>query len=475
MSTLTVSSLGPNTTYFFRIATLNWNNLPNYASAGSTSTLANPVTIISPAFLGVFSSSITARWAALPLSPSSSTSEGYLLEASSTNFNGTGTILSSSTPNVALSTLTVSGLLANTTYFFRVGSLNWNSVANYLSLGSTSTLANVPGSVSFSSVFVSSASLTWTAPSGAAEGYQLQASSTNFNGTGSVLSSTTANGSLTALTVSGLLANTTYFFRVGSLNWNNAVNYAAAITTSTLADLVVSPSIQNIFLSSAALTWSIPSGGAEGYEIQASSTNFNGTGTVLSSSTTNGNLTVLTVSGLSVNTSYFFRTGSLNWNSVLNFTASGSSSTLANVPASPAFGGVFVSSVTANWGVPAGGAEGYQLHASTASEFTGTILSSSTSDGNATSLTVVSLQSDTTYYFRVGSLNWDGVANFTTVGSTKTLVSVDTTAPNPVTDLSASTDTATTALLRWSAPLDHTNNPLDGTYAIQYDTWTGVA
>ena len=30
-------------------------------------------------------------------------------------------------------------------------------------------------------------------------------------------------------------ANTTYYFRVGSLNWDGGVNFAAAFTTCTLA------------------------------------------------------------------------------------------------------------------------------------------------------------------------------------------------------------------------------------------------
>lgn len=52
------------------------------------------------------------------------TVEGYLVEAcASPDF--TGTVLSSATWNIQLSTLTVSGLGPYSVYYLRVGSYNW--------------------------------------------------------------------------------------------------------------------------------------------------------------------------------------------------------------------------------------------------------------------------------------------------------------------------------------------------------------
>src|SRR4029078_12557853 len=104
-----------------------------------TSTLTN--FLISPQFYAVFNTSVTVNWVAFSTGPGTNTSEGYTVQASSTNFNGTGTIYSSSTFDAAQSTLTVIGLDPNIAYNFRAGGINWNSVVNYTALGSRTTAA----------------------------------------------------------------------------------------------------------------------------------------------------------------------------------------------------------------------------------------------------------------------------------------------------------------------------------------------
>ncbi|MEK6536607.1 MAG: fibronectin type III domain-containing protein, partial [Actinomycetota bacterium] len=134
-----VSSMNPNTTYFLRLWTKDvQGNLSGLSNGTTAVTLAQPPQNTSQSFLMVGLSSITVAWAALPISPSSSTAEGYLLQASTAS-DFTGTIVASSTPNISLSTLTVAGLFADTTYYFRVGSLNWDAVANFTTVGSTKT------------------------------------------------------------------------------------------------------------------------------------------------------------------------------------------------------------------------------------------------------------------------------------------------------------------------------------------------
>ena len=130
--------LSPNTTYYVRVGELA-DATTYYANTVpvSTSTLANPVTGTQISAFSV--PSVTVNWVALPASPSSSTAEGYELDASTDPAFGS-IVASSVTTNVNLSTLTVSGLTGATTYYFRVGSLNWDNVANDVS---------VPGSVLF--------------------------------------------------------------------------------------------------------------------------------------------------------------------------------------------------------------------------------------------------------------------------------------------------------------------------------------
>ena len=80
------------------------------------------------------------NWSAFAAGSGANTSEGFELDASSTNFNGTGTIYMSSTTDPTVSTLTVTGLAANTGYALRVGGINWNGVPNYTYLPRTTIL-----------------------------------------------------------------------------------------------------------------------------------------------------------------------------------------------------------------------------------------------------------------------------------------------------------------------------------------------
>ncbi|PIR17717.1 MAG: hypothetical protein COV48_08345, partial [Elusimicrobia bacterium CG11_big_fil_rev_8_21_14_0_20_64_6] len=266
---------------------------------------------------GVFQTSITLNWTALPASPQSASSRGYLIEASTTNFGALspgGVTFASATPNVALSTLTVAGLTPDATYFLRAGALNWSGAANFLNPGSTSTLSVPPAAAALATLYTTSTTVTWDAVT--SQGYRVEAS---VNPTFTpVFFSSTASGGATALTVTGLSANTSYYYRVASLNWNSARSYADLGRLSTLALPPVSPFYPNtgVFYSSATVQWTAVA--SRGYQLDAS-TAPNFSGSVLFSSTTNGAATSLVVANLDSGTTYYFRVGSLNWNSAPNY------------------------------------------------------------------------------------------------------------------------------------------------------------
>lgn len=144
-----LTGLIANTTHFAQIWLLDadGNLSPPSPERSTFTTLAHPVTLLTESFLNVTSSSGAAQWAARPSliqDVSSMSAEGYLVEASSTNFGALtpgGVVYSSMTTNVALSTLTVVILPAPAhlcvDHYFRVASLNWTGARNYTILGST--------------------------------------------------------------------------------------------------------------------------------------------------------------------------------------------------------------------------------------------------------------------------------------------------------------------------------------------------
>ncbi|MEK7389191.1 MAG: fibronectin type III domain-containing protein, partial [Elusimicrobiota bacterium] len=427
-----LSGLAPNTTHFLRLWTQDADgNLSPLSNGATAATLAVPAS--GPAFKGVFLTSVSVTWTPLPVGPPlSDTAEGYRLEAS-TAANFSGALYSSSTPNVALSTLTVLGLEVDSTYYFRVGSLTHDGRGNFIAASSTKTLLGAvpPGNVRIQALSSSTVSMAWN-PVNSDLGYALEASTAaNFSGT--LRSSSTAGGSQALLTVAGLDANTTYYLRVAAL-WTAETKYAATLSTSTWAAAPVGAFFKDIFITSAALTWTaLPSSPpeassmtSEGYVVEASSTDFGVLslgGAVLSSMTTNAALSTLTVSGLEVNTTYYFRLASLSWSSGRNLVVLSATATLASPPGpgAPLLSAVFMSSVSANWSAgspPNRPQTRYLLQASSMAFAPNEVIVAS--DTANISDIVTGLLPDTTYELRVEVLNYNSVPARLALGSTAT-------------------------------------------------------
>ena len=241
----TLDALLPNTTYFVRTYALDEELLGAELSNGATApTLARPAALAAETFLGVFQSSITADWVALPnetADVSSMSAEGYRLEASSTNFGALspgGQVFTSATLRMEASTLTLTGLATDVTYYFRLATLNWNSAPDFLSLGSTKTVTFAgapPNDTKVFRVYAGSVTMSWVSVN-SQNGYEVLASTAaNFSGT--LYSSATPNGDMTQLTVSSLDTNTTYYLKAGAI-WGQTTSYAQTHSTSTLAPFV---------------------------------------------------------------------------------------------------------------------------------------------------------------------------------------------------------------------------------------------
>ncbi|MFA6030017.1 MAG: hypothetical protein WC969_09200 [Elusimicrobiota bacterium] len=254
--TATFTGLTLNATYYLRIGALNHNAVPSaWLEPGSTSTLAGlPTGAEVPQ---VYFGSMTATWDLASPPPA-----GWELRGSSTAFNGKGQVYISSYPAGGLTALTLYGNLAagmwpNTTHYLRLGALNWNTVPNVVEVSSRSTLARQVSNASYlynaiNGVFATSASVTWNAlpsaavagDSAACQGYVVEATTTDAFGvtdwTGEVLSSTTLVYSVgnrlvpSTLTVIDLNPGTTYAFRVGTLNHENAAHYVHLPGTRTI-------------------------------------------------------------------------------------------------------------------------------------------------------------------------------------------------------------------------------------------------
>jgi hypothetical protein len=130
LSTLSLTGLFPNTQYYMKAGAL-WAPTTVYAPVDSypVYTLANKAA--GGQIYGTYPSSVTVNWLPLPVTPSSSSCAGYVLQAS-TAPDFTGTVLSSYTYQSQVSTLTVPGLEACRLYHYRIGTLNGDLVPNFV-------------------------------------------------------------------------------------------------------------------------------------------------------------------------------------------------------------------------------------------------------------------------------------------------------------------------------------------------------
>ncbi|PIR16165.1 MAG: hypothetical protein COV48_10405, partial [Elusimicrobia bacterium CG11_big_fil_rev_8_21_14_0_20_64_6] len=446
-STLSLS-LFPNTTYYARVAALNWaGEMSSYTVLGATSTLSSP--LAQTQFFAVYGTSMTINWAPLPSAPpaaSSRTAEGYRVDLSTAS-DFTGVLFSSFTPAVTLGTLTVSGLNSETPYYARAGGANWNGALKFASVGFAVTKDTSPPSAITDlaagvGASASTLNLTWTAPGNNGAGgcvsggrYRIDyASYTAYSfspGTYKVdVSTSFCPGEAQSRGVSGLLPNTTYFTRVYALDQDMVGGpLSNGATQSTLAPLVIAlnPTYLGVFQSSATVAWAaLPasppdasSKTSEGYVLEASSTNFGVNqfgGVVYSSLTTKVAASTLSITGLTTDVTYYFRVGTLNWDSQPNYLTLGSTLTVTTPGEAPADAQIFrvyAGSITVSW-LAVNSDNGYLVQASTASDFTGTLFSSKTPNGVNSFLTPSGLDTNTTYFLRVGSL-WGTTTSYAAV------------------------------------------------------------
>lgn len=408
-STLTINTLYPNTTYYFRAASLNTAYEPNYGSRASSVTLALPVSA-DLAYPHAAPLEIRVDFFSHEESPQAFACEGYRLEASTAAFGSGGAVFSSVTYTyqAGLRPLTVTGLAANTTYFLRLGALNWERTPNYTVLPSTKT--GFPGplsGVTLDAVWSSSATLSYV-PNTAAQRHVAEASVYRYFAVVAASTSTpsTALSSL-SFPQGALDPNTTYYFRVGALyNGTTIYSEASPLFKQTLPQPLAGMAFPGVYQSSVTVSWTPLAGtpqsaSAESYLLQAAALPSFST-VLFSSSTPNTGLDRLTLTGLSPNASYYFRTGTMNFEGSVNYASMPSTATLANYPVEQGFN-LTPNSMTPTWLGNSNPADTrYLVELDNDSGFAPVLDSSTTVLSSAT---FSGLLPNTTYYTRVTAIN----------------------------------------------------------------------
>ncbi|MEW6536926.1 MAG: fibronectin type III domain-containing protein, partial [Candidatus Auribacterota bacterium] len=240
--TRTHSGLSTNTIYYYRLRVQNLDGVwSSYGNENSTHTLAAipPVLTFTG---GVWQSSVTVQWTDTGASE-------YSLEVST----GTNQAYAPVWTGTYQTSVIHSGLNTNTTYYYRLRVKNLDDIwSTYGSENSTHTLAATPGSITFTSVNISSITIQWADTNSAATVYYVEASTGNNTNYGVIW-----NGAGTSATHTGLLPNVKYYYRVRAGNLDNIwTNYNTELSTITRCNLPSAVVITSVTVESVSIGWS---------------------------------------------------------------------------------------------------------------------------------------------------------------------------------------------------------------------------
>jgi hypothetical protein len=303
-----------------------------------------------------------------------------------------------------MTSFTVTGLSAQTTYYYRVRSYNGCAASPNSNVKNVQTLpcaAAAPSAQNATNVTFSSFTANWSSVSGAID-YHLDVLTNNTYVPGY---QDLDVGNTTSFAVTGLSPQTTYSYRVRAYNGCGTSINSNVKNVQTAPCTPAAPNAQNatnVSFTYFTANWSSVSG-ATGYMLDV----FNN-GSCLYCNVNVGNTTSSTVFGLSPQTAYSYRVRAYNG------CATSLNSNVKNVQTAPCTPtapnaqnatNVTNSSFSAHWNSVSGATE-YFLDVSTSNTFTTYVTGYHGFDaGNATSSSVTGLSAQTTYYYRVRAYN----------------------------------------------------------------------
>jgi Fibronectin type III domain/NapC/NirT cytochrome c family, N-terminal region len=378
-----------NTTYWYRVVAVN--AFGSTMGAGS-SVLTQPAAPAAPTFSSIAQTSLSVTWSA----PT----------GGATSYNVQRATDSAFTANLVTSTSVTSpfsstGLVAGTTYWYRVQAVNASGTVNGTG-ASTATLPTppgTPGTPTFSGTTASGTTVTWTASSGATS-YDLQRALDSGFTTGLV----TTTGVTSPSAVGGLVSSTTYWFRVVANNaGGSTTGLGSSVTTSAgPPGPPGTPTYTGITQVSATVSWTAASG-ATSYNLQRATDS----GFTIGLTTFTTVTSPYTDSGpLTANTTYWYRVVAVN--GLGTTTGNGSSVAtlppLPGAPGTPTFSAITSGGMTVSW-TPGSNATSYNLQRAANSTFT---LNLTTRTGVTSPYADSGLTPSTAYWYRAVSVNAAG-------------------------------------------------------------------
>ena len=352
--------------------------------------VATPATIVT-------NTGFNANW------NSSANAIGYYLDVATDN-GFTNFVPGDSNLNVGnVTTYTLSGLINGTSYYYRVRAYVVGWISNNSNI--IAVTPEVPVATPATLMTTTGFNANWNASLGSTGYYLDVATNSAFTNFATGYQNIDVSN-LTTYPVSGLIAGTTYYYRVRAYNALATSINSNVITTITVPAPPVATAATLITATSFTANWNT-SVGANGYLLDvatdSSFTNFifsynNNDVTNVTSDFVNGGITAGTV--------YYYRLRAYNASGI-----SENSNVICTAPPPPvaiAATNVTMYSFDANW-LPSLGAVAYKIDVATDPDFVFIINPyNNLSTGNVTTYTISGLNANTPYYYRVRAINSAG-------------------------------------------------------------------
>lgn len=230
-------------------------------------------------------------------------------------------------------------------------------------------------------------------------------------------------GNVTSLDIASLNPDTKYYYRIRSTDGTTTSANSNVIDVTTIVTAPTAKDASGVTSVSFNANWDAVSGAA-GYRLDVSTASDFSTFVPGFENLSTGNVTTYSVTSLSGNQTYYYRVRGFNSNGTSgNSNVISVTTSAVATPAALSATNISFDGFTANWSFSSP-VLGYFLDVSTSADFSTFVDGYNSKDvGTSTSFTVTSLNSSTTYYYRVHANTAGGLTPNSNTISAKTLLS----------------------------------------------------
>jgi hypothetical protein len=409
VTTFAVTGLSEGITYYYRVRAYNTGGTSGNSNFIPVTTgITSPDAPVAIKASGITKNGFNANWNAV------SGAAGYYLDVSTNSIfeNFVPGFDNKDAGNVLTSP--VSGLSEGTAYYYRVRAYNAGGTSPNSNTIEAMTIPPAPVALAATDTFQTSFKANWNASEGAT-GYYLDVSTDNIFGSFVAGYNCKDVGIALSYNVTGVISETTYYFRLRAYNTGGASENSNVITVKTKMFSPAPPvatAASGTAQTSFNANWNA-SAGAEGYCLDVSTGSTFGSFVPGYNNRDVGKKLNYAVSGLAPGTPYYYRLRAYNAGGTSGNSNIIMVTTAMNTPDPPVASeatNITLTGFSANWDASEGAA-GYCIDVSTSRTFTEFVTGYNNKDlGNMLTLQITSLSPGFTCYYQLRAYNTAGTS-----------------------------------------------------------------